>query len=339
MRSLVTGGTGFLGANVVRALLKAEGEVRVLVRKGSNLANIDGLPVEPVVGDVRDPESLRRAVEGCNRVYHVAALYSFWVKDPALPFEVNVGGTRNVLEAARRAGVERVVYTSSVAALAIPERDRPASEDTPVEPERIVGAYKRSKYLAEEVAREYVKQGLPVVIVNPSFPVGPYDIRPTPTGQLILDFLNRRLPAYMDTGMNVVDAEIVGQGHLLAAERGRIGERYILGGENVSMRDLLEILSDITGLPAPRFRLPYLPGLGMAYLNAGICRLTGGTPRMTPETIRLTRHYMYYDPKRAFEELGLPRTSIRDALKKAVDWFVANGYVESKLPSLSPDSR
>lgn len=330
MKSLVTGGTGFIGANVVRALLDAGDEVRVLIRESSNLANLQGLPAELVKGDIRDIASIRAAVKGCSRVYHVAALYSFWVRDPDLPFRVNVDGTRNVLQAALDEGVERVVYTSSVATLAVPTEGRPVNEDTPVEPARIVGGYKRSKYLAEEVAREYAARGLPVVIVNPSFPVGRYDIKPTPTGRLILDFLNRRLPAYMETGMNVVDVETVARGHLLAAERGRVGERYILGGENVSMRDLLGILSEITGLPAPRLRLPYPPALAMAYLNAGICRLSGGTPRMTPETIRLTKHKMYYDPAKAFGELGLPRTPARIALEKAVDWFVEAGYVRSK---------
>ena len=330
MKSLVTGGTGFIGANVVRALLDAGDEVRVLVRKGSNLVNLNGLPVELAEGDVRDPGSIRRAVSGCERVYHVAAVYSFWLKDPELPFRVNVDGTRNVLRAALEEGVERVVYTSSVATLAVPTGETPVTEDAPVDPNRIVGPYKRSKYLAEEVAREYVAAGLPIVIVNPSFPVGRYDIKPTPTGRLIVDFLNRRMPAYMVTGMNVVDAEVVARGHLLAAERGRIGERYILGGENVSMRDLLAILSEITGIPAPRIRIPYAPALAMAYLNAWFCRLTGTTPRMTPETIRLTRHKMYYDPTKAREELGLPQSPARAALEKAVDWFTENGYVRAK---------
>jgi len=261
------------------------------------------------------------------------------VRDPDLPFKVNVDGTRNVLEAASGGKVERIVYTSSVATLAVPSDGRPVSEETPVEPERIVGAYKRSKYLAEEVAHEYASKGVPVVIVNPSFPVGRYDIKPTPTGRLILDFLNRRLPAYMDTGMNVVDVETVARGHLLAAERGKIGERYILGGENVSMRKLLMILSDITGLAAPRFRLPYAPALAMAYLNAGFCRLTGSTPRMTPETIRLTKHKMYYDSRKAVEELGLPQSSARAALEKAVDWFFESGYVRSKQGRARSDSR
>jgi len=326
MRALVTGGTGFIGSSIVRALLRAGYEVRVLIRNGSDTRNLDGLEIEHVIGDITDPMSLARAMRGCSHVFHAAALYSFWVTIPGLIERVNVQGTRNVLRAALEAGIERVVYTSSVAALAVPEDGTPVDELTPIDPGKIIGAYKRSKYAAEQVALEYVAKGLPVIIVNPSFPVGPRDIKPTPTGQTIVDFLNHRLPAYVDTGMNVVDVDDVARGHVLAAEKGRIGERYILGGKNMTMGELLALLSKITGIRAPRMRMPYQPLLALSYLNAGWCRMTKTTPRMTPDTIRMSRHYMYYNPAKAIDELGLPQTEPQVALAKAVDWYVENGY-------------
>ena len=326
MRALVTGGTGFIGSSIVRALLRAGYEVRVLIRNGSDTRNLDGLEIKRVIGDITDPMSLARAMRGCTHVFHAAALYSFWVTIPGLIERVNVQGTRNVLQAALEAGIGRVVYTSSVAALAVPEDGTPVDELTPIDPGKIIGAYKRSKYAAEQVALEYVAKGLPVIIVNPSFPVGPRDIKPTPTGQTIVDFLNHRLPAYVDTGMNVVDVDDVARGHVLAAEKGRIGERYILGGKNMTMGELLALLSKITGIRAPRMRMPYQPLLALSYLNAGWCRMTKTTPRMTPDTIRMSRHYMYYNPAKAIDELGLPQTEPQVALAKAVDWYVENGY-------------
>ena len=341
VKSLVTGGTGFIGANVVRALVDAGDDVRVLVRASSDRSNLDGLGVALAEGDLGDRDSLQAAMDGCSRVFHIAALYSFWVRDPDALFEANVEGTRNVLEAAAAAHVDRIVYTSSVAALAAPHAAaKPVTEETPIDISRIIGAYKRSKYLAEQVALEHVERGAPVVIVNPSFPVGPYDIKPTPSGRLILDFLNRRMPAYVRTGLNVVDVEDVARGHLLAAERGRVGERYILGGENLSMRAILQLLSEITGLPSPRVRLPYRPVLALSYVNAGWARMAKRTPRMTPDTIRMTRHPMYYDPGKAIEELGFPRTSARVALEKAVRWFTESGYVTRRVSrAAGSDSR
>jgi len=329
LKAFVTGGTGFIGSSIVRELLKADYEVRTLVRKGADMRNLDGLEIELVQGDITDIDSLRRAVQGCKRVFHAAALYSFWVREPGLIYRVNVEGTRNVLKVAKEADVERIVYTSSVAALAVPEGKEPVTEESPVDPGKIVGDYKKSKYRAEQIALTYARSGLPVVIVNPSFPVGPRDIKPTPTGQTILDFLNNRIPAYVETGMNVVDVEDVALGHLLAAEKGQIGERYILGGENMTMGELLELLSKITELSAPRVKLPYYPILGLSYLNAAFCKITGATPRMTPDTIRMSRHYMYYDPSKAIRELGFPQTSAEGALQKAVNWFRDNGYVHT----------
>jgi len=327
MKAFVTGATGFIGSNVVRALLKRGVRVCALVRPNANRNNLDGLDVELVEGDLLDFDSLKRGMDGCEQVYHVGALYSFWVRPRRLIHDVNVEGTRNVLQAAMDEKMEKVVYTSSVAALGLREDGQLADETAPVSFKNIIGDYKKSKYLAERVALEFARD-LPVVIVNPSFPVGPGDIKPTPTGRTILDFLNRKMPAYVDTGMNVVDVEDVALGHLLAAEKGRVGERYILGGENLTMKQLLDLLAEITGLPAPRFRLPYYPILAMSFLNAGFCTLFPScTPRMTPQTIRMSRHLMFFDPSKAVEELNFPQTPAREALDKAVAWFKENGYV------------
>lgn len=328
MKAFVTGATGFIGSNVVRALLERGDKVRVLVRPNADSRNLDGLDVEWMHGDVQDPDSIERGVAGCEVVYHVAALYSFWVRPRRTIYDVNVEGTRNVLQAALQAKVDRVVYTSSVATLGLREDGKPADETTPVDVRSIIGDYKKSKYLAEQVALEYAEE-LPVVIVNPSFPVGRGDIKPTPTGRTILDFLNRRMPAYVETGMNVVDVEDVAKGHLLAAEKGRVGERYILGGENMTMRKLLDLLSQITELPAPHVRLPYYPILALSYLNTAYCSLfPRRVPRMTPATIRMSRHHMFFDPKKAVTELDLPQTPAKEALRKAVDWFTSQGYVK-----------
>jgi len=328
VRTLITGATGFIGSHVARAALAAGEKVRVLIRRESSRTNIEGLPVEVATGNLTDHRSLEKAMRGCRRVYHVAALYSFSIRDPQRFHAVNVEGSRAVFDAAGQAGVERIVYTSSVAALAHPEAGRVVTEATPVDPSRIIGAYKQSKYRAEQVALEFAERGVPVVIVNPSFPVGPWDGKPTPTGQVIVDFLNRNMPAYVRTGMNLVDVEDVAQGHLLAAERGVIGERYILGGRNVTMKELLGMLSEITGLAAPRFCIPHAVVAAAAYANVALCRVTGGAPRMTPDTARMARDPMYYDPAKAVGELGLPQSDPREALAKAVAWYLERGYVQ-----------
>jgi len=289
--------------------------------------NLDGLDIEVIEGDLLDAASLRQGIAGCGLVFHVGALYSFWVRPKRLIYDVNVEGTRSLFEAAKATGVERVVYTSSVAALGLRDDGQPADEETPIDLSQVIGDYKRSKYLAEQVALEYARE-LPIVIVNPSYPVGPRDIKPTPSGQTILDFLNRKMPAYIDTGMNLVDVEDVALGHWLAAEKGRIGERYILGGENVTMKRMLDLLSEITGLPSPKVRVPYGPILGLSYLNAAFCRLFPRiTPRMIPETIRMSSHRMYFDPSKAVRELGFPQTPAKTALAKAVSWFRESGHV------------
>ncbi|MBN1858434.1 NAD-dependent epimerase/dehydratase family protein [Candidatus Bipolaricaulota bacterium] len=330
MNILVTGGTGFVGSAVVRALLARDRDssdsVRVLARRDSPRGNLDGLPVEIVPGDITTLPSLRAAVAGCDEVYHVAALYTFWETHPGDSFRVNVIGTHNVLRACKEANVGRIVYTSSVAALATPHDATPVSETTPVNPSRIVGPYKKSKYMAEQVALKFAASGLPVVIVNPTYPVGPRDAKPTPSGAVIVDFLNGRMPAYLDTGMNIADVDVVAQGHLLAARSGTPGERYILGGENISMRTMLAMLAEISGLRAPRVRLPARPLLPLAKANAALCRITGKTPRMTPDTIRMALHPMYFDSAKAVSELGYEARPAAAALEKAVRWYADNGY-------------
>jgi dihydroflavonol-4-reductase len=325
-RSLVTGGTGFVGANLVRELTADGDRVRVLARAGGDRRALEGCDVEIVEGDLLDPASVRRAVEGMERVYHVAADYRLWAPDPSVLFRANVDGTRHVLEAAAAAGATRIIYTSTVGALGIPKDGTPGDETTPVSLADMVGPYKASKFLAEEVAREMVARGAPVVIVNPSAPVGPWDVRPTPTGQMIVDFLRGKMVASLDTGLNIVHVRDVARGHILAAERGRVGERYVLGHANLSLLDIFRALAGITGLPAPRFRVPY----ALAWLAAagmeGVARLTGGAPAVPLTAVRMARKRMYFSVDKAVRELGLPQTPADRALDDAVEWFVARGY-------------
>jgi dihydroflavonol-4-reductase len=323
---LVTGGTGFVGAHVVRALLRRGGRVRCLVRASSPPKNLEGLAVDRVIGDLRDPASLRRALSGVEVVYHCAADYRLWAPDPRELRETNVNGTENLLRAASEAGVRRVVYTSSVAALGLRSDGGPADEATPVEPSDIIGSYKRSKYEAERVAVSWVERGLPVVIVNPSTPVGERDVKPTPTGQIIVDFLKRRLPAYVDTGMNLVDVADVAEGHLLAAERGRVGERYILGNRNMTLKEILDAMSKRTGLPSPRLKLPHWIPVAAAAVDTMVADWTGRPPRVPIDAARMSCHRMFFDSSKAVRELGLPQSSVEDALERAVRWFREQGY-------------
>jgi dihydroflavonol-4-reductase len=327
MRVFVTGGTGFIGGSVVRCLLAARHEVRALVRPGADTRQLDGLPVQRVAGDLRDSDSLRRGIAGCDWVFHVAALYSYWGQRWADFHQINVEGTRRVLQAARDEGVKRIVYTSSVAVLGIPQDGSPGTEETPSTLADMISDYKRSKFLAEEVALDFARQGLPLVIVNPSTPVGIGDHKPTPTGKIIVDFLNGRMPAYVDTGLNVVDVEDVAAGHMLAAERGRVGERYILGGENLTLKQVLDILAEVSGRPPVRIRIPYCVALAWAHVDVALARFNPRhTPSATPETVRLSHKHMYFDPSKAVRELGLPQTPARKALSKAVEWYRAHGY-------------
>jgi dihydroflavonol-4-reductase len=327
MKTLVTGGTGFVGANVVRALLKRGAEVRALVRPRSDTQNLDSLDVELVAGDLRDRSSLEAALEGCDTVYHVAAMYTLWARNPREIYDSNVTGTINILEAAGQAGVQKIVYTSSVATIGLPKDGTPGNEDIPLAPEDMVSDYKRSKYLAEQEVLKHARRGLPVVIVNPSLPVGAWDVKPTPSGQIIVNFLRGKIPAYVDTGLNVVDVEDVAIGHVMAAERGRIGERYILGHANLTLPELFQLLEQISGRRAPHVRIPY----SVAYLSACVSECVARTithkpPFVTLAGVKLSRKRMFFDASKAVRELGLPQTPAIEALSKAVQWFREHRY-------------
>ena len=337
MTTLVTGATGFLGSHVTRQLVARGDQVRVLVRPSSRLLAIEGLTVEHVQGDLRDPASLVRALEGVRRVFHVAADYRLWARHPREIYQTNVTGTRSLLATARRAGVERFVYTSTVATIAVPRPGPLPNEAIRAELEEMIGHYKRSKFLAEQEAFRAATAGLPVVIVNPTTPVGPGDWKPTPTGRMIVDFLNGRMPAYVDTGLNVVPVEDAAAGHLLAAERGRVGERYILGGRNMALKAILDALSAVTGRPAPRLRLPHAVALFAGYADGIASRLLGREPRIPLEGVRMARHKMFVDGSRAVSELGFAPGSVEAALERAVRWYESKGYVRlGRSPARAP---
>jgi len=323
MTALVTGGTGFVGSAVVRRLLDAGEPVRALVRVGRDHTNLDGLDVERVTGDLTDRASLARAAAGCDTLYHVAADYRLWVRDPAVMDKANIEGTRNVLWAAAEAGCRRMVYTSSVATLGLRNDATPADEFDPSGLDDMCGAYKRSKFLAErEVASLVERHELPVVIVNPSTPVGPRDLRPTPTGRMVLDAITGRMPAYVDTGLNIVHVDDVAEGHLLAMRHGEIGQRYILGGENLFLRDILTRLAEMSGQRAPLVRLPHGLVLPMAWISECWARLThNDDPRLTVTGIRLARKLMFFSSDRAKRELGYAPRPADEALRDAMTWF------------------
>ena len=327
MKVLVTGATGFVGGAVARALVNSGIDVRILARAGADIQNLQGLTVERVEGDLRDQASLRKSLIGCRQLYHVAAHYALWAKDPAIFYDVNVTGTKNLLEAAREVGTERIVYCSTIGAIGLPPGGGLGTEETPVSLEQMAGHYKRSKYLAEQEVLKLAKAGLPVVIVNPSAPVGAGDVKPTPTGQVIVDFMKGRMPAYIETGMNIVDVDDVAAGHLLAMQKGRIGQRYILGNKNLMLREVFEILSRLTGVKAPTIKLPRLAIIPLAYLNQWIANLTGQPPRIPLEGVKMAKYKMHYDCSKAIRELGIPHTPPEVALEKAVKWFRTHGYV------------
>jgi len=326
MKTFVTGATGFIGASIVRELLRDGREVRVLVRQASSLGNLKGLDVEIWKGDLCDPAGLRRGLEGCDVLYHAAADYRLWTPDPDEMFRTNVGGTAAVLEAAMENNISRVVYTSSVGTLGNPGNGMPGTEDTKVSLADMVGPYKKSKFLAEREAERFVACGLPLVIVNPSTPVGSWDIKPTPTGKIIVDFLKRRMPAYLDTGLNLIAVEDCARGHILAEQKGQIGRKYILGNANLSLHDIFRMLQEITGIPAPKIRLPYTPVLVAAWLNERLSRISGREPLIALAGVQMAAHHMYFDSGRAIQELGLPQTPVVEALKRAVEWFRTNNY-------------
>ena len=327
MKALVTGATGFVGAAVAKALGAAGWQVRVLVRSGSDRGNLQQLAVQIVEGELADIGSLERALEGCDGLFHVAADYRLGARDPRPLYRTNVDGTRNILNAARTAGVPRIVYTSSVATVGIPADGAPGDERTPVSLSNMIGHYKRSKFLAEEVAREAAGAGLPVVIVNPSTPIGPGDIKPTPTGQLVLDAACGRMPAYVDTGLNIVHVDDVAAGHLLAFERGQPGERYILGGEDMSLRTILAQIAGLTGRKPPRIRLPYGAVLPMAYLAEGFAKLSGRSGRLTLEGVRMSRKRMFFSSAKAVRELGYRWRPPQEAFADALHWFRERGLL------------
>jgi dihydroflavonol-4-reductase len=325
MKALVTGATGFVGAAVARALLNAQWQVRVLARSGSDRSNLRALPVEVHEGDLNHPASLQPALQGCEALFHVAADYRLGARDPEQLYRTNVEGTRAILTAAQAAGVRRIIYTSSVATVGIPKDGTAGQEQTPVALENMIGHYKRSKFLAEEVARDAARDGASVVIVSPSTPVGPGDVKPTPTGQLVLDAAAGRMPAYVDTGLNIVHVDDVAAGHLLAYERGRSGERYILGGEDMTLREILTQIATIVGRRPPRIRLPYGAVLPMAYIAEGFAKITGRSGRLTLEGVRMSRKLMFFSSAKAMRELGYSWRAPVLAFEDAIRWFRDTG--------------
>ena len=327
MLAFVTGATGFLGSHVARALSEQGAQLRLLVRPTSNLKNLDGLKAETATGDLRDPSSLEKAIAGCDVVFHVAADYRLWVRDPAEMYRSNVDGTRALLEAARKNGVRRVVYTSSVATMGFTKDGYPADEDSPVSLADMIGHYNRSKFMAEQVALEAGRSGMQVVTVNPTTPVGERDIKPTPTGRIVVDFLKRKFPAYVETGLNLVDVRECARGHVAALEKGRSGQRYILGGENLTLKQILDKLAEITGLPSPKVKLPYFFAFMTGVVDEVITgRLLHREPRATIDTVRMGSKKMFASSAKAERELGWKIIPVQDALRRAVQWFRINGY-------------
>jgi dihydroflavonol-4-reductase len=331
MKVFVTGATGFIGYHVARLLLEKGFHVKALVRSEGDVSALEDLGIELVFGDIRDINNVYNGLRGCTQVYHLAADYRLWVPDPKTMYEINVQGTRNVLHAALMMSVEKVVYTSTVGALGPSRNGVPSTEETPADVRQMTGAYKTSKFIAEREADGFRKKGLPLVIVNPSTPVGAMDRKPTPTGKIIVDFLNDRIPAYLDTGLNIVDVEDVAAGHLLAAEKGRTGQRYILGNRNVTLKEFFQLMAAATGKQAPRVRLPYLPVLLAAHVEAGISKISGRPPRIPLTGVQMARTYMHFDSRKAIDELGLPQTPIEQAIGKAIAWFNKNGYVRERV--------
>jgi dihydroflavonol-4-reductase len=333
VKALVTGATGFVGAAVARALLREGWEVRALARKGSDRRNLQPIKVEVVEGDLGDSASLEPALAGCEALFHVAADYRLGAFDPEQLYRTNVEGTRNILSAARKAGVCRVVYTSSVATIGIPKDGTPGSEDTPSMLTDMIGHYKRSKFLAEEVAREAARSGSAVVIVNPSTPVGPGDVKPTPTGQMVFDAAAGRMPAYVDTGLNIVHVDDVANGHLLAFHHGRVGERYILGGQDMTLREILVEIARLVGRKPPSVRLPSGVVMPIAYIAEGVARVTGRSTRITVEGVRMARKRMFFSSAKAVHELGYRWRPPTQAFSDAIAWFEAQGLLQNVFHS------
>lgn len=328
MKAFVTGATGFVGSHVARYLAGQGAELRLLVRPTSLTANLEGIVGERVMGDLRDPGSLRRAMSGCGVVFHVAADYRLWTRDPGEMYRSNVEGTRNIIQLAQQTGVRRVIYTSSVATMGFTGNGGLADESSPVALSDMIGHYKRSKFQAEQVALQAGRGGAGVVVVNPTTPVGERDIKPTPTGRIIVDFLKRKFPAYVDTGLNLVDVAEVARGHVAALEKGKSGERYILGGENLTLKQILDKLAAITGLPSPKLKLPYAVALATGVLDTAVTGLLlRREPRVTVDAVRMGRKKMFVSSARAERDLGWRIVPVDDALRRAVDWFRERSYV------------
>lgn len=328
MRVFVTGATGFVGGNLIRELIDCGFTVRVLSRKESDRRNFQGLSVDVVEGSLSDEATLYKAMQDCQWVFHAAAHYSLNRRDSQAIYSSNLEGTRTLLKAAYKTGVKRIVYTSSVAAIGLADDGKIADEQTTTTVEKLVSHYKKSKFLAEQLAKEAARDGLPVVIVNPSTPIGAHDVKPTPTGSIVLRFLRHQMPFYVHTGLNLVDVRDVCKGHILAAERGRVGERYILGNRNVTLKEMLDILAKITGLQAPKNALPHWIPIAVGYIDELLVSpLLRRSPTVTIDSAKMARHPMYYSSEKAIKELGLPQTPIEEALKSAVDWFKNNCYV------------
>jgi len=327
MLAFVTGATGFLGSHVARVLAEQGAALRLLVRPSSDLRNLQGLNAETASGDLRDPESLETAMAGCDTVFHVAADYRLWVRDPDEMYRSNVEGTRAILAAARKNGVRSVVCTSSVATIGFTANGRPADEDSPVSLANMIGHYKRSKFMAEQLALEAGRGGMRVVVVNPTTPVGEQDVKPTPTGRIVVDFMKRKFPAYVETGLNLVDATECARGHVAALEKGKSGERYILGGQNLTLKQILDQLASITGLPSPKVKLPYIFAFAAGVVDETITgRILNREPRATIDTVRMGRKKMFASSDKAERELGWKIVPVDGALRRAVEWFRANGY-------------
>ena len=328
MKTLLTGSTGFLGSAILRKLLEDGREVKVLIREKSDTTNIDGVDVEIAYGDLRDSDSLQSALSGCDVLYHTAAYYSLWNQDKQIIYDINVEGTRKILQAAQLKNIEKVVYTSTVGCVGLNKDTTPSNEDTPFDLNTLSNDYKQSKYQAEQVVLEFARNGLPVVIVNPSTPVGPRDIKPTPTGKIILDFLNRKMPAYLETGLNLIDVDDCARGHILAEQKGIPGERYILGNQNMSLFDILITLEKITGLKAPRIKMPFWVALSAGWACEMISNnLTGKPPAVPLAGVKMAKYFMYFDSSKAIQKLGLPQNPTENALRQSVDWFKNNNYL------------
>ena len=331
MKTLVTGSTGFLGSSVLRELINDGREVKALIRKGTSKKNITGLDVEIAYGDLRDIESIRSALNGCDILYHVAAYYSLWDRNKQLSHEINVKGTRNIFRAAKEKDLKKIVYTSTVGCIGLNEDTTPATENTFFNKNTLSNDYKKSKYQAEQVALEFARGGLPVVIVNPSTPVGPRDIKPTPTGKIILDFMNREMPAYIDTGLNLIDVKDCARGHILAELKGIPGDRYILGNQNMTLLEILITLEKITGLKAPRIKMPFWVALSAGWACEMVANhLTGKPPSIPLAGVKMAKYFMYFDSSKAVNKLGLAQNPVENALRKSVDWFKENNYLTAR---------